>query len=237
MELNPCDVHIWSNSLAILPHEEEELFTLLSPEERLRANRFRLSHHKQRFIAAHGLLRRILCLYLNIPPQKINFAYTEHRKPYVFTQPSSRIQFNLAHSRDLAVYAVTLDHPIGIDIEKIKEVYPSDLSERYFHIDEKTYLNNLPPDERRAAFYQIWARKEAVVKAIGRGLTLPLSSFSVRSASSADVISLQNTDWSLRSLALFPGFASAIATNQVIQSLLYCHLAENGYKITKQVAN
>src|SRR5690242_7357929 len=127
MQLHTHDVHIWTADLNIDANWEAELLKTLSADEITRAERFLSPLHRTRFIASHGILRKILSLYLIVDPKIIIFSLGEQKKPYI---EGSAIQFNMAHSEDKAVYAFTLDHHIGVDIEKIQNRHNDDVIER-----------------------------------------------------------------------------------------------------------
>lgn len=233
MKLLTSDIHIWTQPLAISPAQEQELMALLSADEILRANRFRFAHLKQRFVAAHAALRQILGLYLNLPPQKIKFDVEKHNKPCLLSTNSLSIQFNLSHSHDVAMIGVTLSHPIGIDIEKIQSNDHLEVAKRYFSPQENTVLRGLPDGERHLGFYRLWTRKEAVVKAIGHGITLPLSSFNVSLTDIAETITFEDTSWILASLITPAEYVGAVAHQTPNHVISYWQLDENGYKIIK----
>ena len=209
---------VWLVDLATQA-SETTLLALLSVEERNRAERFHAALHRQRFIAAHGYLRKILSLYVAIPAEALSFAYTEHHKPYLNIPDQPLIQFNLAHSADIALIAITKQHAIGVDIEKIKDKDIMAIAKRFFSPPEITALQQLPVLEQLPAFFRLWTRKEALVKAIGKGLSISLSSFSVSIAEKPEQISLENRSWSLVSLAIHPDFQSALASDQPITSV------------------
>ena len=221
MQLNANDVHIWSIDLSIISKQENQTLALLSADETARAHRFHFPIHRERFVLARSALRQILSLYLNIAPNKIEFFYTEYKKPYLNTSETIPLQFNLAHSHEMAVYAFTLNHAVGIDIEKMKEDYDAAVAKRYFSHQENEHLNQLPNRDKIIGFYRLWARKEAVIKAAGKGLFIPLSSFSVSVEDKRETIVLENEKWTLLSLDIHPAYQTALASNQNIKSIWY----------------
>lgn len=224
MQITPHEIHIWTADLNLTQAEENKKFALLSADERERANRFRFPIHKQRFIAARSKLRELIHLYLNIAPEEIIFSYDEHEKPHLQHANSIPLRFNLSHSQHIAVFAFTLEHAIGVDIEKIQEDFNFAIAQRYFSASENAALMKLPPQEKIAAFYRIWARKEAIIKADGKGLTIPLSTFSVSLSDNINVITFDQQDWSLIPLAIHPEYESAVATNQNVKKICFWKL-------------
>lgn len=231
IKLNTNEIHIWTLDLTLSPLCEQERISWLSKDERKRAERFRFLDNKQQFIAARSGLRQILSLYLPVSKEEITFTYNQYKKPSLLHPSQSHIQFNLAHSGFKAVYAITLDHEVGIDIEKINLVYNDAIAERFFSNQEKIDLSRLTPEERRTGFYQLWSRKEALLKAIGKGLAIPLSSFTVSLSQELEIISLENQTWSLLSFTTEKGYASALVSNQKITKLHFWRFIENEAKL------
>jgi 4'-phosphopantetheinyl transferase len=234
MQIKPNEIHIWASDLAITETEENKKFSLLSLDERKRANQFHFPIHRQRFIAARSMLRIILSHYLNVASHDIVFAYDEDEKPYLQYPNDTHLQFNLSHSDCMAVYAFTIDHSIGIDIEKIQDDYHSGVAQRFFSEQENQELLNLPSSERIAGFYRIWARKEAIVKAIGKGLSIPLTTFSVSAAYNSEIITLENQgSWSLIPLLIHPAYQAAVATNQTVTAISFWKYFDQSPKLDK----
>jgi len=217
MNLHNHDIHIWSFELSINEQQEAELIQHLDNQECNRVQQLKQRIHQQRFIAAHSALKFLLSQYLNVSLHEITFSYNPHKKPFL-KYPHSSLQFNMAHSYDLAVIAFTLDHAIGIDIEKIRATYNPAIATRYYSPEENIKLNQLTNYERIRFFYELWASKEALVKAIGLGLSRSLSQFSAHLAQDG-VIKLENDDWRLYTLSLHADFATAVATNQTINTI------------------
>lgn len=235
MQFEAHEIHIWTRDLAITLEQEKAAWVLLSEDEQQRANRFHFPIHRQRFIASRSMLRTILSLYLDYSSKNIIFGYGEHKKPYLHTPNQSQIQFNLAHSDNMAIYALTLNYAVGIDIEKIK---PSDyqaIAKRYFSSPENEALMALPIDKQLQGFYRIWSRKEALIKASGKGLSLPLSTFSVSIYNDFETIQLENKTWSLLSIPIFPDYQTAIASNQPIKAVSYWHFFNHSPQLDKRV--
>ncbi len=165
------EIHVWrslliADSLAVWFYAD-----LLSDDEQERAQRFRDSIHRQRFILARGLLRTLLGRYLETDPAQIVFAYSSYGKPRLAVPAADGLQFNLSHSHELALVAVGRDRPIGVDVEHCRPVANLDsLAARFLTGREYRAIAPLPPDAKHAAFFCGWTRKEAVLKAIGRGL-------------------------------------------------------------------
>lgn len=210
------EVHVWSLGLDPPRDRLEKLGLCLSPDEWDRAAAFRFALHRTRFVAARGQLRRILALYEGLPPDRITFVYGQHGKPGLAGSP---LRFNLAHAAGEALIAVTVGSDLGIDLERVRsdcECVP--LARCFFSTVESCALFAVPPEARGAAFFAIWTRKEAFVKATGGGLSIPLRDFDVSTAAAGPVRLLRTAwdpseaaRWSLCSLDAPPGFAAALA--------------------------
>ncbi|NEQ40924.1 MAG: 4'-phosphopantetheinyl transferase superfamily protein [Okeania sp. SIO3I5] len=168
LELSENNVHIWSTNLKLSSGQIEKLSTILSSDEIERAKRFYFEKDKNRFIIARGTLRKILSRYLNIEAQKLQFAYSDRGKPYL---TNTSILFNLSHSQDLALYAITQVNLIGIDLEYIRPMNDvENLAKRFFSPQEYNLISQLPPQKQQETFFKLWTCKEAYLKATGDGL-------------------------------------------------------------------
>ena len=155
--------------------------SLLNAAERQRADRFRRPTDRNRFTVARARLRMVLSGYLDCPPDSIRFAYGKTGKPTLAgTEQSRGWHFNLSHSGTLAAIAVTRNRCLGIDIECHFRQHPfMDLAERFFSEREVQALWRQPENQRRAAFFRCWTRKEAYLKGLGAGLGRGLGTFDV----------------------------------------------------------
>jgi len=165
LSLAAHEAHVWRISLdelraaAFLPD--------LSPEEA--ARNFLRPGLKDRYVCAHGALRRILARYCGLAPAAIRFCLGAHGKPYL--EPASGVEFNLSHSGALALVAVARGRAIGVDVERIHAVLELlDIARRMFPAEEADSLIALAQPERDVAFFRCWTRLEAHLKAAGGGL-------------------------------------------------------------------
>lgn len=164
-------VHIWRSSLAINPPLLQSLEKLLSADELARSQRFRFPQHQRRFVAGRGRLRQILGRYLDVAPDRLEFHYSPTGKPTLDSAIAGGLQFNLSHSQDLMLCAVSRDRALGIDLEQLRPVSDLEpLTERFFAIAESRRICALPVESRSQAFLQYWTCKEAILKAMGTGL-------------------------------------------------------------------
>jgi len=180
-EIESHQVDVWRIRLDVPNDLLGTLEKMLSADESERAARFYFPIHKDRFIAAHGCLRDILARYLDLDPRTLSFATNDYGKPHLSEVSSKHgLEFNLSHSRDFALIAVTRDRAVGVDVEYLREEDSrEEIASRFFSEREVSDLRSLPPEQRETAFFNCWTRKEAYIKAHGLGLSLPLDSFDV----------------------------------------------------------
>ena len=179
--LGQAEVHVRITSLDRRQSDLRFFESILAEDEINRANRFHFKKDRERFVAGRGLLRMILSSYVGTPANEIIFTYGCHGKPGLRRQDGRpAIEFNLAHSAGTAIYAITRDRPVGIDIELVNHEFPIEsVAERVFSKVEVAAFRSLPRDMQRTAFFKCWTRKEAFIKALGDGLSCPLSDFDV----------------------------------------------------------
>lgn len=175
------NVHVWCSSLQQSTDVVTQLSNLLSPEEKERASRFQFEHLRWSFSVARGTLRLILARYLELEPSKIQFRYTANGKPYLSDPHDSKgISFNLSHSGDLVLYAITRGRQLGVDIEQIRPVPElMAIAANTFSQEEYSQLKAVAEHQKLDAFFNCWTRKEAFIKAIGEGVSFPLDQFDV----------------------------------------------------------
>jgi 4'-phosphopantetheinyl transferase len=176
---------------------------ILTPDERDRAARFRLSHLRRSFVLARGALRILLSHYLSTRPGAIPLRYGLQGKPSL-AEPA-RLRFNLSHSGGLALFACTLDCEVGIDVEVIRAVPEmAPIAIRHFSAQQTAELLSLPAGRREPAFFRCWTRMEAYGKALGHGL-------SARPSAGLSETRAEAGTWTLHDLEVPPAYAAALA--------------------------
>lgn len=175
------EVHVWSVVLAQGRGIASLDAGVLSAGEWARAKSFRFDRDRDRFIASHVALRTILARYLRIPAGSIEFTSDGNGKPGALLPPGApALRFNLSHSEDRALIAVAHGAEVGIDCERVrKDTAILEVADRFFAPEEILQIRRKPQGERCTAFYRCWTRKEALIKGIGWGLSLPLDAFAV----------------------------------------------------------
>ncbi len=164
-QLGPGEVHLW---LAQLDGQKIGDDRSLSPDEWLRAERFHHEIDRRRYVASRTVLRYLLAPYAGVAPQSLLFMRSEFGKPSL---PGTTLRFNLSHSENLMLLAVTHGREIGVDLESVRENLSFEvLSDHYFPPEDQWQLRITPEPQRRAKFFEIWTRIEAQLKARGLGL-------------------------------------------------------------------
>jgi 4'-phosphopantetheinyl transferase len=191
--LRTDEVHLWSDDLDVPAERLRYLETLLSGEERERAERFKFPRDRNRFIAGRGRLRELLGAYLRIEPGDVSLVYGPFGKPAL---RGRELNFNLSHSGARVLFAFCRDTEIGVDVEVFGQLADDELVARQFFAPREVEdLLSLDANQRGEAFLACWTRKEAYIKARGEGLSLPLQKFEV-SLLPDQPARLEHTAWS-----------------------------------------
>jgi 4'-phosphopantetheinyl transferase len=175
------EVSLWLANLAALAREGPDPVAWLSPDEKGNAARFVFERDRRAYIAARGALRAVLAASLELHPAKLELVYGPQGKPHLASRHgASDLHFNLSHSGDWALIGLTRNSAIGVDVERIRNVGERALiADRFFAPAERTWIEGRPPQDRLRAFFRVWTRKEACLKATGRGLWADLHRFCV----------------------------------------------------------
>jgi 4'-phosphopantetheinyl transferase len=192
--------------------ELDHYWPLLSNDEQARSRTYRTPRDAARFIVRRGQLRKLLALRLGGEPSEITLSSDAFGKLSV---PTSPLAFSLSHSRQIALYVFAPDGAIGCDIEWHDPDFASErTAERFFAPEEVTALRRLPPARRLAGFFACWTRKEAYLKALGLGLSVPLDSFAISPDPDRPARFLRGGEgWNIHSWPLLPDFAAALAVD------------------------
>jgi 4'-phosphopantetheinyl transferase len=219
------DVSVHVYTIPLLRHRPRltSAVSELSEAERARAKRFHRPRDRERFILAHAEMRRHLAVLAGTDAATLDFAAEANGKPVICgPEPARRWAFNLSHSGNFALLAAALETPLGVDIERKRSIADSTLiAERFFSAAERRRMAEAE-ETRDDVFYSIWTRKEAVIKALGYGLAMPLAAFDVCEPGhwhatpifrldEVDGVSIPRKGWRVMSLEVPWGYAGAIA--------------------------
>ena len=211
LRLEAGEVHVWAIPLTGDPERFQQF---LSATELARAERFRFLDHRRRHVIAHGALRVILGGYADADPTVLEIAIGTRGKP--FLPRYSALHFNLSHSGHLAMLAVG-DRELGVDVEKLRHLESlQEIARRHFSQSEFEALCALPEDQQLRGFYRLWTRKEAYIKAVGAGLSMPLDVFDVSIAPEARFLGFRDgiedpSHWHLQDVSPANEFTAALA--------------------------
>jgi 4'-phosphopantetheinyl transferase len=234
---NPCvdrpalsngEIHVWTAHLVDEHRATADLLAILSREESAQAAQFSFERDRMRFIQAHGIVRQILSNYLDADAATLIFARTHHGKPYLIPRANgSHLEFSVSRSGDCCMLAVQLDHPIGIDVEKVRDLPQAiDIVQGYFTPAESKALSALRGGARRDAFFALWTHKEATVKGLGISLAAHLAriEFDLDPIGGLRLVAWDGDqsiaqEWSVVRLDPAPGCVAAVASARPMRCL------------------
>ena len=227
------EVHVWRVNLDGLRRDYFD--DALSPEDRMRAARFRFAVDRRRFTVARASLRLVLARYLEAGPADLRFEHGAYGKPRLaIDQNRYGVQFNLSHSNQLALIAIARYREVGVDVEFIRPDFATDeTAEHFFSSAELRQFASIDAETKTQAFFDCWTRKEAYIKARGEGLSFPLDQFDVSLAPDAPPRLLANrldredvSRWSFQGLFPAPQYAAALTVEGAFSRLLLWDLDE-----------
>lgn len=234
------EVHVWVASLDLPAAVLERLALTLAPDEHERAARFHFDADRRRFVAGRAIARQILGReYLGYDPAGLVFALGPMGKPSL-GGPHARdgLELNLAHSGDLALIAVAEGRLVGVDVERLRPLPDLDgLARLVLTPWEQVELDRVAPAERAQAFFQVWTRKEAFLKATGEGLTRAPATFEVSVAPDASPVLRAVDDdparaevWALMDVEAPLGYVGALVVGRPAPTprVLYWSASDNG---------
>jgi 4'-phosphopantetheinyl transferase len=206
-------VHVWAVRLDDESVDLDRARAVISPDERERAARFKFARDRRRYLVAHVALHEILSRYLPIGPAGLSFDIGANGKPRLSQALApSGVRFNLSHSNEMALLAITHGREVGVDIEYVKEDFEfQEVAERFFTTREVAAMRGLPSHLQRQAFFKCWTSKEAFLKAKGTGLSGQLDEVEITFAVGDQVrISAGVEGWSLVQLMPDDGYEGTL---------------------------
>lgn len=218
--LDSQDISIWYARLDQFTGDLAALAQSLSIDEQARADGFRFSRDRERFVTCRAILRMLLARYLATTPSRLTFTYQSHGKPALAADwRDSGVDFNLAHSNGVAMYAFTRIGPLGVDLEYVRPLTDVHrLAAEVFSSRERAAFCMVPAHLQQAAFFHGWTRKEAFLKATGAGLSVPLRQIDVtlEPGKPAALLSIGGSaaaasGWLLRGFEPVQGYVAAVA--------------------------
>ena len=227
------EVHVWRARLdAPWSWTFDEALSL---EDRTRADRFKFESDRRKFCVARASLRLILGRYLQAKPGRLQLQTNEFGKPFLPREKRSQgIRFNLSHSHELALIAITRDREVGVDVEFMRPEFVCDeMATHFFSRVEVEQFRSVPAKLRTESFFNCWTRKEAYIKARGEGLYCPLDQFDVFVAPGTPAMLLESRfgvneteRWSFHDINAGDRYAASLAVENGFSRLVLWDLIE-----------
>jgi 4'-phosphopantetheinyl transferase len=212
------EVHVWRTRLDLdWSWTMDEALTL---EDRARADRFRFESDRRRFCVARASMRIVLARYLKLKPSRLQIELGDYGKPFFADAKASQgLRFNLSHSNQIALMAVTRDREVGIDVEYMRHDFATnEVADHFFSPAEVQQFRSTPSEMKTQSFFNGWTRKEAYIKARGEGLSCPLDQFDVSIRPDERPMLLNSrvdpddvSRWAFQNLHAGEGYAAALA--------------------------
>ena len=228
-------MHVWWAALDPPRQSLPGLLSLLSADEKARAQRFYFERDYLRYIAGRACLRWLLGGYLGLQPVQIEFEYNPLGKPALKTALDGRVlQFNLSNSDNRVLYVFSWQRRVGIDLELVHPMPDEDdFARQFFCAPESALLRSLSGDAKRKTFFELWTCKEALLKAMGDGLTKPINEVEVAlQDGGARLVSIAcdprpAADWQLVVFQPAPGYQAALAVEGAGWKTSYYHASDD----------
>lgn len=222
-KLGKRDVHLWVANRVAYGDRNNLAEFFLSEDEHNRAVRFRFGRDRDLFVMGRQITRILLAHYADSTPNKVNIVPDASGKP----STDLGLNFNISHSHDQLLLGFS-DSVIGVDIEKQDSLADIEsLGESHFTEIEFQMLMNDTEDNRCDTFFEIWTKKESLVKGIGKGLSISLQDFNVMGRNGKvqwRLPDVQTGDWYVHELEAKPGYRSAFATQDATVNLSHFRL-------------
>ncbi len=227
------EVHIWRAPLDVTWSWTFD--EALSLDDRTRADRFKFESDRRKFCAARASLRLILSRYLGVKPGRIQLEAGEFGKPFIADKHVAQgLRFNLSHSHQLALISITRDREVGVDIEFMRSDFVNEeVATHFFSPAEVAEFRTVAPELRTRAFFNVWTRKEAYIKARGEGLYCPLDQFDVSVAPENAAVLLESRvdpadaqRWIFKDIFAGERYAAAVAVERSLSRLVLWDFAE-----------
>ena len=216
-------IHVWKCDVSAVAEYEPMLRRSLHGIELARGSRFHHAADRTRFQLSRGLLRALSSHYLGRPAAALAIDAGEFGKPHLAGADQGLLAFNISHSGDLLLLAFARSGRLGVDVERwsltLRDSERQRIANSVFSVGEQAAIAQLPAEARQAAFYCVWTRKEAYIKATGLGLSRGLDHFEVSALAGEPSIKWDSilresvADWRCFDLLAGPGYSAALVTD------------------------
>ncbi len=218
LSISANDVHIYLIQASDNKDKIPILREFLNIEEQKKADAFIFENDRINNIISRAGIKIILSRYLFVKPEDIVFINNEFGKPFLNEKINpEKITFNLSHSANYIIFAIAKDKNIGVDVQEKREILSfEDIINEFFSIDEKIAFQEIPNELKKNAFYTCWTRKEAYIKAHGKGLSYPLNQFTVSILPNSNAVLLNDEKtnvlkWTFKDIEISSEFSASVA--------------------------
>ena len=221
--MNTDTIQIWHGNIADENSDYQDHWRILDAAEQAHAGKITNDLLRNRYVVVHGRLRKVLAQTLNELPERLSIKKAEHGKPYLTDRPE--LAFNLSHSANALVIAVGWNCRLGVDIEGCKpRAALTGLVDKCFAAEEIAHWKRLPEAQKNLEFYRYWTRKEAFVKATGRGIALGLNQCVINPEDQTTFLRVPTecgsaSMWHVRDLILGSGVCSALVSDKAVDGI------------------
>jgi 4'-phosphopantetheinyl transferase len=220
--INQNEVHVWSYLLDAENPDMDFFYNLLTEDEKTEINKIKIRKVRNQKVISKAIVKNILSKYLGVTINQIKFSYNKFGKPVLPADINLQdLNFNVSHSGELGIIALTKKYKIGVDVERIAELADiDDIIQMCFSKDEQRLFHGVKDPEKTTLFYRIWTGKEAFVKAIGKGFSFPLKNISFKLNHNkeiviSDIIEVPENlnDWQIYNFNPQENYSSAVVVN------------------------
>lgn len=212
------EIKLWHGDIAALEADYPYHWRILDATEQHHANAFKNERLRRRYVEIHARLRLVLADVTNAAPGQLRIHKAEYGKPYLPDYPD--LAFNLSHTGNKMVVAMAYNCELGVDIEQCKPRKSlAALVDKCFSQKEKSYWQQLPESQQTHAFYQFWVRKEAFVKATGRGIALGLNQCAINPKNHNEFLTIPEaygkaSEWLIQDIDMGESIRGALVVSQ-----------------------
>ncbi len=195
---NSSGIQVWKFSLDFSEEQTGHYLRKLPDHEQNYARHLKNPSRRRQFIISRAILRRLLAKYLHTDSQTLEFCKNQYGKPSLnreslternseFENRYRQCEFNLSHSNQFALLGISTIGKLGIDIQHHRRrLNVCKFARRFFTSVESQLIDSLPDDKKQQVFFQLWTRKEAVLKSLGQGISYGIAKLDVSEAIHTD---------------------------------------------------
>jgi 4'-phosphopantetheinyl transferase len=213
------NIQVWQGDINGDEINNPVFWNILDPHEQQHALSISNINSRLTYVEIHARLRVLLAGVVNCKPEQLRIIKAEHGKPYLADYPD--LAFNLSHTANKCVIVYGYHQELGVDIEsnKYRATLPA-LVEKCFAGEEQEYWRQLPESEQIQSFYRFWTKKEAFVKAVGRGIALGLNRCVINPENQSRFLRIpkeygQTEEWHIQEVNVESSFSAAYVSRPV----------------------